>query len=154
MKQVQVWLLLGASAFVLAAGLRALDGAGSKVIHLPATEVSDAFAKGRPVLETASYKVHASRRDGPGQAELHSHDTDIFHVLTGSATFVTGGKVQGGAHVGPEEIRGASIEGGETRTLQAGDVIVIPHGVPHWFKAVPAPVTYYTVKVRTGTVAP
>src|SRR5438067_12740931 len=38
--------------------------------------VSAAFARGMPLLETAGYKVHASRRIGPGQAEIHTLDTD------------------------------------------------------------------------------
>jgi quercetin dioxygenase-like cupin family protein len=34
------------------------------------------------------------------------------------------------------------------QTLQAGDVITIPKGVPHWFKAVDGKVKYFVVKVR------
>ena len=37
----------------------------------------DGFVKGRPLIETAR-KAHASRRDGPGTAEVHGRDTDIF----------------------------------------------------------------------------
>ena len=44
------------------------------------------------------------------------------------------------------ELRGSAIEGGETRHIGAGDVIIIPHGIPHWFKKVTVPFTYYVVK--------
>ena len=61
----------------------------------------DGFVKGRPLIETATYKVHASRRDGPGTAEVHGRDTDIFYVLEGTATLVTGGRTVDGEDDGP-----------------------------------------------------
>jgi glc operon protein GlcG len=33
-------------------------------------------------------------------------------------------------------------------SITAGDVIVVPNGVPHWFREVPGPLDYYVVKVR------
>jgi mannose-6-phosphate isomerase-like protein (cupin superfamily) len=148
-----------ALAFVVALGLVPLPPApvGSAAVHaavayIPADRVSAAFLKGMPLLEVANYKIHASRRAGAGQVEVHTKDTDIIHVLTGSATFVTGGDVAGGKETAPEEIRGTSIERGDVRTIRAGDVIVVPNGTPHWFKEVPAPMTYYVVKVRAEEV--
>ncbi len=120
---------------------------GKTVTYLGAKDVEAAFAAGRPLTETADYKVHASRREAAGQAEIHEKDTDLIHVLSGKATFVTGGKVVDPKTTGPGEIRGASIEGGETRALKPGDVVVVPHGVPHWFREVQGPLTYYVVKV-------
>lgn len=121
-----------------------------EVTYLPSERVTAAFLKGMPLVEQENYKVHASRREAPGQAEVHTKDTDIVYVLTGSATFVTGGTVGGGKNVEPEEVRGSSIEGGQTRTIRAGDLIIVPNGTPHWFKEVPAPMTYYVVKVRAA----
>jgi mannose-6-phosphate isomerase-like protein (cupin superfamily) len=124
--------------------------AGSEVTYLPSEKVAAGFAKGMPLVEQENYKVHASRREGPGQVEVHTRDTDVIHVLTGTATFVTGGTMTGRKDTGPEELRGATIEGGETRILKPGDVIIVPSGTPHWFKAVPGPITYFTVKVRAA----
>lgn len=117
------------------------------VTYLDGKRVTAAFAKGAPLLEVGGYKVHASRREAPGQAEVHETDTDVVYVLEGSATFVTGGEVVDGKMTATEEIRGASIKGGETRTLRPGDVIVVPAGTPHWFKSVQGPLLYYVVKV-------
>jgi len=111
-------------------------------------QVEAAFAKGVPLIEVGDYKIHASRREGPGMAEIHTRDTDIAYVLRGSATLVTGGTAVDVKEIGPEELRGTAIQGGETRQLQVGDVVVIPNGVPHWFKEVQAPFLYYVVKVR------
>src|SRR6184192_426247 len=48
--------------------------ATNDAIFIDASHVAAAFAKGRPLLETAGYKVHASRRIQPGQAEIHTLD--------------------------------------------------------------------------------
>lgn len=111
-------------------------------------KVKAAFEKGMPLLEVENYKIHASHREkGAGMAEIHEKDTDIIYVLEGSATFVTGGSVVDGKTTAPDEIRGSEIKGGETRKLQKGDVMIVPAGVPHWFKEVPGPINYYVVKV-------
>jgi glc operon protein GlcG len=81
-------------------------------------------------------------------AEVHTRDTDIAYVLQGSATLVTGGTAVDLKSIGPEELRGSGIRGGETRSLQPGDVVIIPNGIPHWFKEVSTPFLYYVVKVR------
>ena len=117
------------------------------VVLIPGSETTAAFAKGRPLIETGAYKVHASRRDASGEAEVHALDTDIFYVLEGSATIVTGGEVVGAKETAAGERRGASITGGASRTLSKGDVFIVPGGVPHQFTAVRAPFLYYTVKV-------
>lgn len=133
---------------LLAAALPALAAAPAReVTQLGAAEVQMAFAKGQPLVENDLYKVHASRRDAPGQAEVHTRDTDILYVLEGTATLVTGGNVVGGKEIAPDEIRGARIDGGATRELAPGQVVVVPNGTPHWFQAVPGPFVYYVVKV-------
>jgi len=135
--------LAGANALSMNANGAA---AMSAVTFFDSKSVAAAFVKGQPLLENSEYKIHASHRDAAGKAEVHEHETDIIYVLEGTATFVTGGKVLGGEMTGPGEIRGAGIEGGETRKLVKGDVVVVPQGVPHWFKEVKAPFNYYVVK--------
>jgi len=124
--------------------------AASKVSYFPAARVKNAFIKGMPLIEIANYKVHASHRDGPGVVEVHTRDTDIIYVLEGTAILVTGGTIVDGKQIEPEEIRGKDVNGGEIRRITKGDVIVIPHGTPHWFKEVDGPIDYYVVKVRAA----
>src|SRR5215475_8280870 len=101
---------------------------------IDSNKVAAAFSKGMPLLENSEFKVHASRRDGPGLAEIHTRDTDIIHVLEGSATFVTGGTAVEPQTIAPNEIRGKEIKDGQSRRIGKGEVIVVPRGVPHWFK--------------------
>ena len=96
----------------------------------------------------AKYKVLTGRRDRPGEVEIHNLDTDIFYVLSGTATFVTGGTPVETKTTMPDEIRGKSIQGGDTHTLTKGDVIIIPAGITHWFQEVKAPFLYFVVKVH------
>jgi glc operon protein GlcG len=105
-----------------------------------------AFAKGMPLLETGGYKVHASRRAEPGQAEIHALDTDVIYVVDGSATLVTGGKAIDARTTAPNEIRGSRIEGGEAHHISKGDAIVIPNGVPHQFTLVSGELHYFVCK--------
>ncbi len=79
----------------------AMPRAGSKVTYIPADQVKAAFAKGAVLLNNGSYQVHASRREEPGQVEVHVKDTDVIYMLEGSTTFVTGGTMVGGKTTAP-----------------------------------------------------
>jgi quercetin dioxygenase-like cupin family protein len=140
--------------FAAVLGLGALIGLPALASDNPVTFFSGdqtraAFAKGQPLVETAAYKIHASRRDAPGQAEVHTRDTDIIYVLDGTATIVTGGQAVQTKATAPGEYRGPSIADGVPRRLAKGDVIVIPNGTAHQFTEVSAPFLYYTVKVTS-----
>jgi glc operon protein GlcG len=142
--------IAGANAFAHTSTAGAV-ASSSPVGYFPAPQVAASFAKGAVLVDDSggrNYMVHTSRRDKAGQAEIHLRDTDIIYILQGTTTFVTGGKVVDGRSTAADEIRGSAIEAGETRTLTRGDVIVVPHGTPHWFKQVDGPVEYYVVKVR------
>jgi len=70
-------------------------------------------------------------RSRDGEAEVHENFADLFYVLDGRATLVTGGTVAGANSIGPGEIRGSSVEGGRRQELRAGDVAHVPAGTPH-----------------------
>jgi glc operon protein GlcG len=132
---------------IASAGAAAFEKAHqAKVSYVPRAQVEEGFRRDLNLVSDAGYRINASRRDGPGEAEIHLTDTDIFYVLEGSATFVTGGSVVEPRHVSSTEIRGRQLEGGDERHIAKGDVITIPRGIPHWFKQVDAPFTYYVVK--------
>ncbi len=135
-----------AMAGAAAAKAFAVKAAAAPVTQIEGAKVAAAFAKGMPLLEVDGYKVHASRRDGPGMAEVHDWETDVVYVLDGSATVVTGGTVVDPKITEPGQVRGPMIQGGESRRIAKGDVLVIPAGVPHWFKDVQGPLTYFVVK--------
>jgi mannose-6-phosphate isomerase-like protein (cupin superfamily) len=123
--------------------------AAGAVTYFRAEAVAKSFEQGAVLFDRGTnYMIHTSRRVVPGKAEIHTKDTDLIYVLDGTATFVTGGRVPDAAPIAPDEIRGSGIEGGETRILSKGDVIIVPAGTPHWFQEVRGPLLYYTIKVR------
>jgi glc operon protein GlcG len=120
------------------------------VLFFDAKQVSTSFSTGSVLLDGSDrhYMVHTSRRDKPGLAEIHALDTDIIYVLQGNATLVTGGTAVDAKQTEPNEMRGSRIEGGITRQLSKGEVIIVPNNTPHWFKDVNGEFLYYTIKVR------
>ena len=76
-----------------------------------------------------------------GGAELHRDYADLFVILDGRATLVTGGAIEGAHGTGEGETRGTAVTGGQSREVSAGDVVHIPAG---------ATVTYFVTKVEEG----
>lgn len=126
------------------------------VTYIESRKVTASFTKGAVLVgedesmmhAARNYMVHASHRDKAGVVEIHEQDTDIVYVLKGSAQLITGGTPVGTKTIAPHEFRAPTVTGGEVRKLVPGDVVIIPNGVPHWFKEVEAPFDYYVVKVR------
>ncbi|ALA60405.1 heme-binding protein [Nitrospira moscoviensis] len=149
--------LAGAKALGSMAMAGMADGhAPLPVTYIESGKVAASFENGAVLVgedehmmhAARNYMVHASHRDKPGAVEIHEYDTDIVYVLKGSATLVTGGMPVDAKTIAPHEFRAPAVEGGDTRALVPGDVVIIPNGVPHWFKEVSAPFDYYVVKVR------
>ncbi len=117
------------------------------VTYVGHDKVAAALAKGGSLVTAPDLAVSGSHRTGPGRVEVHEKETDVFYVVEGAATFVTGGTMVGGKVTKPGQHVGSDIQGGQTHHLSKGDVMVIPAGTPHWFKEVPQSISYYVVKV-------
>lgn len=84
-----------------------------------------------------------------GGAELHQNFADVFYILDGRATLMTGGEVVDSRTSTPGEIRGTSVKGGSAQELKAGDVVHIPAGMPHQMLLPEGgTITYFVVKVQ------
>lgn len=81
--------------------------------------------------EYPQHRAMLSFRSRSGEAEVHEQWADLFVVLAGTATLVTGGVVAKARTVAPGETRGAAIEGGRAQTLRAGEIAHVPAGTPH-----------------------
>jgi mannose-6-phosphate isomerase-like protein (cupin superfamily) len=137
MKPLLVFATLLATAVLL----------GAAAEPAPATYADhDKVLKGGSLVTAPDYTVSVLSRNMAGQVEVHEKETDIFYIMDGEATFITGGTMIGGKQNRPNQWLGTDIQGGETHHLTKGDVIVIPAGTPHWFKQIPASIKYFTVK--------
>jgi mannose-6-phosphate isomerase-like protein (cupin superfamily) len=88
-------------------------------------------------------------RNRNGGGELHQNYADLFYILDGGATLMTGGELVDPKTIASGEIRGASVKGGVGQEVKAGDVVHIPADTPHQM-LVPdgSTVTYFVVKVQ------
>jgi mannose-6-phosphate isomerase-like protein (cupin superfamily) len=139
-------LPLAAPAAEPPAGVKVVRNAA--VEELIASTPSSPAGRGGVVAEDSGYRVHLAERDQPGLAELHDGDTDVWYVIAGGATVVTGGTMVDAKVTGPGEQRAPSIRGGSETTVAAGDLVTIRPGVPHWVKAVDGKLRYLVVKVH------
>jgi mannose-6-phosphate isomerase-like protein (cupin superfamily) len=120
------------------------------------------------VVEAGGYNVAVGAihrpQTPPGVAAVHFKVTEIYHVIDGAATLVTGGtmvnaktrpsdSVSVRLEDGPGE-SGTGIQGGVSQQIKAGDVVVIPAGVPHWFSAINGSISYVVVRVDAGRILP
>ena len=90
---------------------------------------------------------------------IHSEVTEVYSILEGSGTLVTGGRLidprprentaRRRAVSGPG-FTGTGVEGGATRLVAEGDVIMIPAGTPHYFAEIPESITNSVVRIDPG----
>jgi mannose-6-phosphate isomerase-like protein (cupin superfamily) len=140
-----------ASSLTLAVGAFAADTPKIEY-HSPAA-VAAARAKGETgsvIITDPAFRVMASRRDKPGLAEIHAHETDLFVVIEGAATIVIGGEIVEPRTTEPGETRGTSIRGGKDYALEPGVVLTVPHNTPHWVRDVKPGFRYYVIKTPTS----
>ena len=106
---------------------------------------------------------NATQAEGSAVAE-HDLVSEVYYVLDGSATLVTGSDIVGltprpadYASVrllnGPGG-NGSGIRNGATYQLKAGDAIIIPAGVGHWFTKVDDHIRYLMIRIDPDKVTP
>lgn len=129
-------------------------GAQAEVVYAGHDKVAATLKKAGPLADAPNLRVSGGFRTGPyapadyrPDVEIHTNEADLFYVIEGTATQVLGGTVIGGRDTGPGQIRGKTIDGGQTYHLTKGDVMWVPAGVPHWFPEIPQPLSYLLVKV-------
>jgi mannose-6-phosphate isomerase-like protein (cupin superfamily) len=135
---------------------------------LPATDVTSkdiqAFLKALPPNEISDLPIRAVDVGGyrvgvfgvlrpkamPGDAIAHNtRTTEVYYILDGAGVLVTGGVITDvkapppGRNPGP---RGDKIEGGVSRRVSAGDMIIIPGKTPHWWSSLESDIHYLIIR--------
>jgi mannose-6-phosphate isomerase-like protein (cupin superfamily) len=88
------------------------------------------------LLQLAPYNVSLEYRASVGAAAVHETEAELFYVVDGSATLVTGGKLKEEKRTNPENLTGTGIDGGESRHVAKGDFVMVPDHTPHWFSKI------------------
>ena len=109
--------------------------------------------------------LHRAKTNGkPSGALIHEKVTEVYQILSGDGTFVTGGKLMDPKESAPDSeivrvlagpsISGSSIEGGVSRKVGPGDIIVVPPNTPHGFSEITTEVVYSVVRIDGHKVLP
>jgi mannose-6-phosphate isomerase-like protein (cupin superfamily) len=117
---------------------------------LPKDRISDLPIR---VADVGGYKVGVygvfRPRTVPGGSIRHDTSvTEIYYMLEGTGTLVTGGKIPDEKSTGtsPNTKRpnfgGTTIDGGVTRKVVPGDIVIIPGNVPHWWSTLDTDIRY------------
>ena len=90
----------------------------------------------QPIVTLAPYNASLEYRAAVGPAAQHDTEAEMFYVIEGSATLMTGGKLVSEKRTNAENLSGTAIEGGSSRPVAKGDFIIVPEKTPHWFSAI------------------
>jgi mannose-6-phosphate isomerase-like protein (cupin superfamily) len=88
------------------------------------------------MIQLAPYNVSLEYRAAVANAAVHETEAELFYVIDGSATLVTGGKLTNESRTNAANLSGNGIDGGVSRRVAKGDFIMVPEGTPHWFSAI------------------
>ena len=99
------------------------------------------------ILGLAPYNANLEYRASVGPASVHETEAELFYVIEGSATMVTGGKLVKETRTNPANLTGTGIEGGTPRAVAKGDFIAVPEGTAHWFSAIDQTLVLMTLHV-------
>jgi mannose-6-phosphate isomerase-like protein (cupin superfamily) len=99
-----------------------------------------------PYTSHIEYRVH--RR--PQEWLWHGSEAEVFFIMDGSATLLTGGKLVAGKRTDMDNRAGTGDEGGVTRILKKGDIVMIPDQSPHGFSAFNPGIVLRSIHVPLG----
>ena len=117
---------------------------------LPEDSISDRAIR---VVDVGDYNVGVfgvfRPQELPGRPIRHDTPiSEIYYILSGTGTLVTGGIIEEEASTGNSRLSGrpnfagTGISGGVSRQVVPGDVIVIPGNTPHWFSSLDTDLRY------------
>jgi len=107
------------------------------------------------ILQLPPYNANLEYRASIGPASIHEKEAEIFYVIDGGGTMVTGGKLQNEKRTNAENLSGSGIEGGTPRKLAKGDFLVVPENTPHWFSSIDGTIVLMSLHVpRSGSAQP
>jgi mannose-6-phosphate isomerase-like protein (cupin superfamily) len=92
-------------------------------------------------------------KEAPITASAHQTTaTETYYMVEGAGVLVTGGTLKQPTTPRPStlgnwtDLGSSGIEGGVSRRLSKGDVVIIPGGVPHGWASVESDITYLIVR--------
>jgi mannose-6-phosphate isomerase-like protein (cupin superfamily) len=107
------------------------------------------------ILQLAPYGANLEYRTAVGPAAVHEKEAEMFYVIDGSATLITGGKLVNEKRNNAENLGGTAIEGGKSQAVAKGDFVIVPENTPHWFSTIDGSIVLMSIHVpRSGGANP
>jgi mannose-6-phosphate isomerase-like protein (cupin superfamily) len=106
------------------------------------------------ILQVPPYNANLEYRASVGPAAIHENEAEMFYVIEGSGTMVTGGKLANEKRTNASNLTGTGIEGGTSREVSKGDFIMVPDHTAHWFSAINGYIVLMTLHVPRVVVEP
>ena len=105
------------------------------IANAKATRKPDQANMVQPILQLAPFNANLEYRVAGinANASVHETEAEMFYVVEGSGTIVTGGTLREERRTNPENRTGSGIDGGNRRRIAKGDYIMVPENTAHWF---------------------
>ena len=101
----------------------------------------------QPIVQLAPYNANLESRVAgvKAPASVHEREAEMFYVIEGAGTLVTGGTLHDEKRTNAENLTGAAIDGGTPRRITKGDWVMVPEKTPHWFSQVEGTITLMSI---------
>lgn len=162
-------LLFGVVLIALASAARAQQAtAPSPKLFTSAADLTAMIAKAKadrkpdqanfaqPILQVAPYNANLEYRVAGinANASVHEREAEMFYVVDGSGTLVTGGTLKDERRTNADNLSGSVIDGGARRRVGKGDFIMVPEGTPHWFGEIDGALVLMSVHLPRAAATP
>jgi mannose-6-phosphate isomerase-like protein (cupin superfamily) len=161
--------LLGAVLVLLAVPATAQQGAAPAVPKLFASnaDVTALIARAKaerrpdqaiyaqPIVQLAPYNVSLEYRAAGlnANASIHETDAELFYVVEGSGTVITGGTLKDERRTNAANLSGTGIDGGTRRRIAKGDFVLVPEKTAHWFGEIDGALVLMSLHLPHGAAA-
>jgi mannose-6-phosphate isomerase-like protein (cupin superfamily) len=143
-------LLASSGSLIVAARQTAAQAPPPAKLFSSAADVTAMIAKAKaerkpdqpnfvqPILTLAPYNANLEYRVAGvnANASTHEKEAEMFYVIDGGGTLVTGGKLKDEKRTNADNLGGTAIDGGVSRHIAKGDFVMVPENTPHWFTAI------------------
>jgi mannose-6-phosphate isomerase-like protein (cupin superfamily) len=111
----------------------------------------------QPIVRLAPYTANLEYRVGgvAAPASVHEREAEMFYVIDGAGTLVTGGTLRDEKRTNAENLTGSAIDGGTPRRIAKGDWVMVPEKTAHWFSQIEATLVLMSIHLphATGTTS-
>ena len=109
----------------------------------------------QPIVQLAPFNANLEYRVAGinANASVHKRDAEMFYVVEGTGTLVTGGKLRDERQTNADNLTGSGIDGGTRTKVSKGDYVMVPENTPHWFGEIDGALVLMSLHLPRTTTA-